>query len=47
MRRFVVVRGLPAGKTTLGRAIAGYTGLPLIDKDEHLFDAEGVGDPAW
>jgi hypothetical protein len=48
---FVVVSGLPgSGKTTLGRALAGCLGLPMIDKDvvlESLYDSLGVGDPDW
>jgi hypothetical protein len=48
---FVVVSGLPAsGKSTLGRAIAGALGLPMLDKDEileGLFESLGVGDAEW
>jgi shikimate kinase len=49
--RFIVMSGLPAsGKTTLGRAIAKATQLPMLDKDdilEALFESRGVGDAEW
>src|SRR5689334_3614554 len=44
----VVVSGLPgSGKSTLGTALAGALGLPLIDKDdvlEAMFDRLGCDD---
>jgi len=36
-RAYIVVSGLPAaGKTAIGRYIAGRLGLPFLDKDEFL-----------
>jgi len=50
-RRFVVVSGLPgSGKSTLSVGLSPILGLPVIDKDnvlERLFDAKGMGGPAW
>ncbi|MEM1231706.1 MAG: AAA family ATPase [Pseudomonadota bacterium] len=47
----IILSGAPAsGKTALGRALAQRLTLPFLDKDEileSLFEALGVGDPAW
>ena len=48
---FVVMSGLPgSGKSTVGRALAEYLALPVIDKDvilEALYDSLGIGDQDW
>ncbi len=51
MQYHIIVSGIPAsGKTTIGRAVAGALGLPMLDKDEILetmFKTEGVGNAEW
>lgn len=48
-RLLIVVSGLPAsGKSTLGRALAGRLGVPVLEKDEileGLFDSLGCAGP--
>lgn len=48
---FIVFSGLPgSGKTTMARAAADRTRLPVLDKDdflEELFAERGIGDAEW
>lgn len=49
--KLILITGAPAtGKTTIAKALAQRTGLPLISKDdikELLFDTIGWSDRAW